>query len=52
MKLDVPGQFLSESAVYFLHLSIRFFEDYNKECPLRKVKQLYKCSLEKFVVNI
>ena len=35
---------LLRTVIYFLPLFITFFEDYNKECPLRKVKQLSKCS--------
>ena len=44
MKFDVPWLCLSKSVAYFLTLFIRFFEDHNKECPLRNVKQFSKCS--------
>ena len=44
MKFDVPWLFLSENVIYFLPLLISSFEDHNKECPLRKVKQFSECS--------
>ena len=44
MKFDAPWLFLSESVIYFLPLFISFFEDHNKEYPLKKVKQFSQCS--------
>ena len=52
MKFDVPWLFLSESQVYFLPLVISLFEDCNKRCPLRKVKQFSKCSFGEILVKV
>ena len=44
MKINILWPFLSEKVVCFLLLSISFFEDQDKKCPLRNVKQFLKCS--------
>ena len=42
MKFVVPWLFLSEILAYCLPLLICFYEDHNKGCPMRKVKQFSK----------
>ena len=44
MIFDIPWLFLSENVVYCFIPLYQFFEDHNQGCPLREVKQFFKCS--------